>query len=396
LVMLGSRRRWPRATAISARILDFGSHYARLIGFIWFSIKANPSNGSLVAKNCYWYKWFCLLSRLAIFCLLLYARVTVVLDFGDQYVMILSWIRLSCYLITSATILYLQFWVGHRILRIVNDFLRLFRRVKSLPGCEDMGFGGRRELSLLIFKLLCVSYEILCEIPMLFSNFDLKFSIEILCDIHTSLSKSLITHSCFVGFLSVGALYDQVNRYVRHELRRQLRSLEQLNGGQPSRRQLKSAAYRLDECLAIYDEIQRVSSSFQRLMDVPLCLILLILFLSMALISHYIMCSGFRNVGLWLLVIKVFVDMVLLTLAVHGASSSSRVIQRLSLENCYVCERNDWHIRLEMFLSRLNFFEFRVRPMGLFEVSNELILVFLSGLVTYLTYILQYSMQANQ
>lgn len=48
-----------------------------------------------------------------------------------------------------------------------------------------------------------------------------------------------------------------------------------------------------------------------------------------------------------------------------------------------------------MFLSRLNFYEFHVRPLGLFEISNELILVFLSGLVTYLTYILQYGVQSN-
>lgn len=46
-----------------------------------------------------------------------------------------------------------------------------------------------------------------------------------------------------------------------------------------------------------------------------------------------------------------------------------------------------------MFLSRLNYKEFRVRPLGLFEVSNELILIYMSGLVTYLTYIIQYDMQ---
>lgn len=53
-------------------------------------------------------------------------------------------------------------------------------------------------------------------------------------------------------------------------------------------------------------------------------------------------------------------------------------------------------LQLEMFLSRLNFYEFRVRPLGLFEISNELILVFLSGLITYLTYILQYGMQSHR
>lgn len=49
-----------------------------------------------------------------------------------------------------------------------------------------------------------------------------------------------------------------------------------------------------------------------------------------------------------------------------------------------------------MFLSRLNHFEFRVKPLGLFEVSNEVILFFFSGMITYFTYVVQYGMQTNR
>lgn len=48
-----------------------------------------------------------------------------------------------------------------------------------------------------------------------------------------------------------------------------------------------------------------------------------------------------------------------------------------------------------MFYNRLHYTEFCVRPLGLFEVSNELFLVFLSALVSYLTYVMQYRMQAS-
>lgn len=47
-------------------------------------------------------------------------------------------------------------------------------------------------------------------------------------------------------------------------------------------------------------------------------------------------------------------------------------------------------------MSRLNIFEFRVRPLGLFEVSNEVILFFLSSMITYFTYVVQYGIQTNQ
>lgn len=345
LVMFG-RPRQLRPGAVSARILDYGSRYARIVGFIWFAVEANPRNGFLVARNRYWY-WICLLIRVVVSIVGVLMRVDLVMKLSDdQHMATFLSLRMVCCLICCLIIIFMQFWCGQQVLRVINDFLRLFRRVKALPGCLDMSFGGKRELTLLILKLICVFYELICEIPFMFSRFDLRFNLEILFDIYTVINASLISHSCFVGFLSIGALYDQMNRYVRHELRRQLRTLEQPNGKQAGRREFKSAAYRLDECLSIYDEIHRVSNSYQKLMDLPICLILLIQFLSLTIISYQIMCSNFRNAGLWLLVVKVFFDVVLLTLAVHGASTSSRVIQRLSLENCYVCERDDWHMRV--------------------------------------------------
>ncbi|KAM8707185.1 hypothetical protein ACLKA7_011305 [Drosophila subpalustris] len=393
--MFGSRRQLT-ATSVSACIVRHACRYATLLGIIWFDIRGKHSDGALVAQNRFWYKWFCLLSRVLLSCFYGYIGVGFIRELTNPHLITQSWIRLFCCIICSVVIVVLQFWYGQRVLRLVNNFLRLFRRVKALPGCSDMEFGGRRELGLLIFKLMCMLYEFFCEIPTLFSKFELAHNSYILCDMYTTISGMMVCHACFVGFLSVGALYGQVNRYVRHELRRQLRGLEQPNGFRANRQELKAARYRLNECLAIYDEIQRVSIAFQQLIDLPLSLVLLFLFLSMTMVSYFVMLNGYRNLSMWLLAIKLFMDVVLLTLAIHGAGSSSRVIRTLSLENCYVTERNDWHMRLEIFLNRLNLYEFRVNPLGLFEISNELILVFLSGLVTYLTYILQYGVQSNQ
>ncbi|XP_032295046.1 putative gustatory receptor 93c [Drosophila virilis] len=383
-------------SSLSARILRGAYCYATMLGFICFGIKGNRADGCLVARNRYWYKWFCLLSRIFICGIYTSISLDYIKSLDNPHLVILSWIRLVGCMICACVILLMQFWFGQQVLCVVNSYFRLFRKVNALPGCEDQGFGGKRELSLLIFKLICLLNELFCELPMFFTGLNLRLVVSLLVDIYISVNATMIGHMCFVGYLSVGALYARVNRYVRQQLRRQLRGLEQHDGYQASRRQLRAAGYRLDECLGIYDEIQRVGIAFHRLMELPLCLILLFAFLSMTLVSYFIMLNRFRDATLWLLVVRLFVDVVLLTLAIHGACSSSRVIRRLSLENCYVSERSDWDMKLEMFLSRLNFYEFRVRPFGLFEISNELILVFLSGLVTYLTYILQYGMQTNQ
>lgn len=339
------------AGAVSARILDYGSRYARFVGFFWFGIEANQSDGSLVARNHSWYKWFCLLSRLVLAALYGYTAVNRILSFSDQNLFMLTLIHVICNLISCFIIVIMQLWCGQRVLRSVNDFLRLFRRVRALPGCHGMGFGGKHELILLIFKLICVLYEI----PFMLLNPNLNF--DGIFDIYMTISAALITHGCFVAFLSVGALYDQMNSYVRHELRRQLRSLGQQSGEEASRRELKSAEYRLDQCVAIYDEIQRVTNRFLKLMDLPISCLLLIVFLSMTVIMYNVMCSGFRSVLLWLLAVKKFTDFLLLTLAIHGATNSSRVIQRLSLENCYVCESKAWHMRVSKSLKRIFIFD---------------------------------------
>lgn len=345
LVMFEVRRQL-QAGAVSARILDYGSRYARLVGFIWFGIEVNQRDGALVARNHSWYKWFCLLSRLVLTSLYVYTVVNEVLSYSDQNLLMLTLMHVICNLISCLIIMFMQFWWGQRVLRLVNDFLRLFRRVKALPGCHDMVFGGKRELILLIFKLTCVLYEI----PFMLLNPNLRLAG--IFDIYMTISCTLISHSCFVAFLSVGALYDQMNNYVRHELCRQLRSLGQQSEEEASRGELKSAEYRLDQCVAIYDEIQRVINRFQQLMDLPISFLLLIVFVSLTAITYNVMCSGFRSVLLWLLVVKIFVDFLLFTLTVHGASTSSRVIQRLSLENCHVCESKTWHMRVSKSLKR--------------------------------------------
>lgn len=349
------RRRQLSSSSLSASILHLAFRYATFLGIICFGIEGNRTDGCLVAQNRFWYKWFCLLSRLLICGIYGYLSLDYIFSLANSHLIILSWIRMVCCLICAFAILIMQFCFGQHVLRVVNSYLRLFRRVNALSGCQEGGFGGKRELTLLTFKMICIINELFNEIPHFFAGLNMRRLVTLICEIYVTVNATMIGHICFVGYLSVGALYARVNVYVRHELRRQLRGLEQPNGCHASRRELKAAGYRLDECLAIYDDIQRVGSAFHRLMELPLCLILLFAFLSMTLVSYFIMLQRFRNVALWLLVARLFFDVVLLTLAIHGAGSSSRVVRRLSLENCYVTERNDWHNKVSlMFVPQTN------------------------------------------
>ncbi|EDW58680.1 putative gustatory receptor 93c [Drosophila virilis] len=386
--MIGARRRL-RASSVSAGILRGGLRYATIMGIICFGVKWNRSERRLVAKDWPWYKWFCLLARILMCGLyyVLYNDFIFVLKVSHLKVIVIF--RMLICMVCAVVTLLLQLWHGQRVLRVVNSFLRLYQRVEALPGCQDVGYGGRWALCLLLGKVICMLHELVYMIPPMLEELDFHFVLSTICDTYNTVNAAMIMHICFVGYLSLGIIYDRLNSYVRHELRQQLGEL----GDAVSRRQLEAAGHRLDECLAIYDELHQVGRSFHQLIEFPLCIILMFTFVSMALVAFFITLNQFDGISLWTMEGKMLLDILLLTLVVHGARSSSRVIRRLSLENYYVSEHKDWHMKLEMFLNRLNYNEFRVRPLGLFEVSNELILVFLSGLVTYLTYILQYSVQ---
>jgi len=158
-----------------------------------------------------------------------------------------------------------------------------------------------------------------------------------------------------------------------------------------------------------------VSRSFQQLFDLPLFLSLAQSLLAMSMVSYHAILRRQYSFNLWGLVIKLLIDVVLLTMSVHSAVNGSRLIRRLSFENFYVTDSQSYHqkvspgaiilrikyntfpiLQLELFLGRLQHQELRVFPLGLFEVSNELTLFFLSAMVTYLVFLVQYGMQSQQ
>ncbi|XP_001999834.3 putative gustatory receptor 93c [Drosophila mojavensis] len=391
--MFGSRRCRFNASSVSANILRGSLKYAIFMGIICFSVKRNGNNGPLVAKNRKFYTWFCLISRILIcglYCILIYDFIYTI-SISQLRFIVAS--RFFICVVCAISTLMMQYSYGHIIVDVVNRFLRLLQRINALPGCQDIGYGDKWVLVLLLVKVIGLAYELCYLIPLLFFEYSSVLAVSVICDIYNTANVYIILHIYFVAYLSIGIAYDQVNNYIRYKLRRDLCEVNSRPGIPISQRKLKTVGHCLNECLAIYEEIHEVGKVFHELFDFLLCIIVLFGFLSLASIAFFVMLNLYNGIRLLILAIKILLDILLLTIAVHIASSNSRVIRLLSFENCCVSESKDWHMKLEMFLSRLNYKEFR--PLGLFEVSNEMILVFMSGLVTYLTYIIQYDMKTN-
>ncbi|EDW43098.1 putative gustatory receptor 93b [Drosophila sechellia] len=374
---------------ISAMLLRSCFLYGTVFGVITFRIERK--NSQLVAINRRGYLWICLVIRLLASCSYGYSYYAWSGQYNDLYLRSFFGFRLIGFLICSVIILVMQFWFGEELLNLVNRFLQLFRRMQSLTNFQKNRFGDRSEFLLLFSKVFSLLFVFMAFRLMLSP----WFLLTLLCDLYTSVGTGMITHLCFVGYLSIGVLYRDLNNYVDCQLRAQLRSLNGQNSSlnpQPTRQAIAN----LDKCLFLYDEIHQVSRSFQRLFDLPLFLSLAQSLLAMSMVSYHAILRRQYSFNLWGLVIKLLIDVVLLTMSVHSAVNGSRLIRRLSFENFYVTDSQSYHQMLELFLGRLHHQELRVFFLGLYEVSNELTLFFLSAMLTYLVFLVQYGMQSQQ
>ncbi|XP_041447668.1 putative gustatory receptor 93c [Drosophila obscura] len=277
-------------------------------------------------------------------------------------------------------------------IELVNTCLRLFRRLRALPKRRTFGYGGCRELVLLLLSLSCRIHE------MVYALGQIESILIWWCNTFVVFGSSIMMGITFLGYLSLGLLYSELNDFVRCELRGQLQALERPHGLQPGRQQLRTVRRHLDECLALYREIYCLATSFQQLIEIPFLLTFIHNYILLGVIIYKLTIDGWfdeHKVLLGAVTIKVILDLLLVTLSVDGARTQFRVIRRLSLENCHVSDHADWHMMFDIFVTHLNLYEFRVRPLGLFEISNELVLVFVSALVTFLIYIIQYEMQSK-
>ncbi|XP_044314508.1 putative gustatory receptor 93b [Drosophila rhopaloa] len=67
----------------------------------------------------------------------------------------------------------------------------------------------------------------------------------------------------------------------------------------------------------------------------------------------------------------------------------SKYIQDLTIELLFAAEQKEWNQTVEVFVTHLNLRKLRVRPLLLFDVSNELFLLIFAGVVNYLVFIMQ-------
>ncbi|XP_034664761.1 putative gustatory receptor 93c [Drosophila subobscura] len=386
------------ASKVSAGILLVMYYHARLMGMLSFKVEWSQRI-ELRAHHRPWLMWFCVLYRIVAMGIFGYLYCLWIQRLEEYMEQLSHVLRIIIITLICVYIVRLQLLCKTETIQLVNACLHLFRRVRALPSRKTfVGYGGWRELLLLLLSLGCRIHELVFLFDVL-GGFSLRNIVTWWCHTLVVFGTNMLMYISFVYYLSLGILYSELNDFVRCELRGQLQSLQRKHGLQPGRQQLRIVRRKLDECLALYREIYCLATAFQKLFDAPFFLSIIHNYLFLGVVIYNLTVDGWfdeHKMQLCFLITKVSLDFLLVTLSVQGAMTQFRVIRRLSLENCDVSEHKDWHTTFDMFVTHLNLYEFRVRPLGLFEVSNELVLVFLSALFTFVIYILQYKMKSKQ
>ncbi|KAH8248519.1 hypothetical protein KR032_000235, partial [Drosophila birchii] len=373
-----------RVPNLSAIILRWMFHLARYIGILCFKFKTTTDNQVAVQENCAWWKWSLAILRVGVLLLISFNYSVFIITVNDLLRKFLHILRMSLNIACCLCLLRLHLFQGTDCTNLVNRFLQVFQKVQRIFKSSRKGFGGKYEFVLFILTISGIIYEL---------SFGIKLYLLKLCgitDIYIALSNKLLMLIGLAGYMALGLLYTDLNEYVSTELRSQLESLEE----QPTRQRLRKARRSLDKCLTLYQEVQSLTSMFQRIYNLPLLINLGQNCIKIALISYGTFIK--LNISLQWLLTSISIEILnilLLTLSVQRTKLQFRTIRRLVLENCLLSENQEWHKTLEVFFTHLNLYEFRVRPLGLFDISNELLVDFISALITFLTVIIQYGMQ---
>ncbi|KAH8402900.1 hypothetical protein KR009_005428, partial [Drosophila setifemur] len=358
------------ASKVSAGILYGLFIYSRCMGLMFFKFKRNPFVLEERIINRYLWKIFLVIYQLVLLCTHLCAYILWVLNNSYRLDRLVHFsgifFSIPCYL----WMIYLSLFHGPELIQLVNRYLQLFRQVRGLPVRKKYGFGGEREMLL----LLLVSGSQLIEaisIPVFWSSsLTLNEIIRLSSNTYFILLSNLIIRVNFVWYLSMGVMFSELNEYLRFETRFQIN------------------ACRVVKILDIIREISLVTKSLQALLNIHLFLnIFQSVFYVIVVSYNMIVIVQLHDYRSWCMTAKVLLDYLLLSLAIQGAIDQFGKLRELIL-NIYG-DLKECNRRVEIFVTHLYLYDLRVRALGLFDISNKLCLEMTSAAVTYILFIMQ-------
>ncbi|KAH8294275.1 hypothetical protein KR054_010398 [Drosophila jambulina] len=301
-------------------------------------------------------------------------------------------LSIPCFL----AMIYIQFFHGPKVIRLMNQYLKIVREVRRLAIRKRIGFGGGHEFILILLSLACQIQDIIFLLGLLRWAVNLRNIMNLIAYSALCISSNMILHISFIWYLSLGILYKELNDYLRSETRNQSKVLKHQRRYQPLYKQLRKIR-RLRKAFSIFKELYYVVCSLQNISNIHLFLDLTQTVLYLIVVSYKMIVDlNFCQFWLWFLFVKIMIVVLIVTLAIQGAVNQFCYTREVLLDIFFISDLKDWKRTAEIFVVHLNLCKLRVRFLGLFEVSNELFLVIISGMFTYLAFIVQCVMQLKK
>ncbi|KAH8331283.1 hypothetical protein KR067_013565, partial [Drosophila pandora] len=377
---------------IIAKILLLTFKFAQWMGLIVFNIKGDT------VSNINWLVWLSAVIRLTTLCVVVVIYPVFILE-QDLILKLFHAVRFFVFIYSSYFIVKLQLYQSSEIIKFVKRFLGLLRKTRLLSRENEFGFERRREYFLMIIiNVFCFFYEPLYRLAFrkLLSFKDVAIYG---CFTYVILGTDFFYHFHILAYFFFGYLYSELNGYVHVSLKPQLRVVEpQLRVVEPqltlrAQRKLKR---KLKKCLHLHKEIFEVHKVFQRFFQY----VTFFSFLQKTLLVESIAYNLFIELKLrcfWhqIAIGKHVLELFLLTHSVDIARDQFSMIRWIYSDIYTIGHFEELHIQLDMFYTRLNLYELRIRPWGLFDVSNQTFLLFMSALISWLVYLAQYNLLTN-
>lgn len=272
-------------------------------------------------RSCW--KWISIIWRLVPACINAYVYCSFIWHLANLVDRMLNGSRLviisSCYL----SIIHLQIFRGEELIRLTNRYLRFFYRVTSLSIRLKTGFGGVRELGLILLSLCCQVLEIVFVLGLFKWGTSLHSVLSWTSSTYILIYTNIVIRiSCF-WYLSIGVLYSKLNDFLRLRRRR--------------KQELKKA-------MTLFREMSYLVTSLQEISNKYLCLNLLQIFISMIALSYkMILEQQFYQITICFFFAKTMLDMLVLSLAIEGAVIQFSYTRDQTLGMFFLSELTEWN-----------------------------------------------------
>ncbi|XP_054089083.1 putative gustatory receptor 93c [Zeugodacus cucurbitae] len=403
-----------RAATVKVMLLSF-FYYARLCGVCAFTYRKTPneeayetlssysSNTKIyTVKQCKWYKWFFGILRMLGAIGYIYGTLMMWYT-ADHFYNLITFLQTNL-MASGSVIMSISFLLwGEKFAHNINYFLCIFRRAQALdPQQQVMGL---QQLTSLLIINICVLNAAWGFLVILDYTDWREFAVVVI-KLYLEIGIVLSLHIVSIGYMCVGSLYTYMNRYMREDLLPRARSLDYVLRRNKSycsqryARKLIRLTRELNNCASIYNDIYQVATTFHQNIRFQILFALMFDFSLLTTIMYSILyLHTVVQVFDWdavVFCIQIIIEVLIMILSAYSAVQGGLGANKLSLDSVYMGGDTEWNRSVsflsyivEIFINRMNLYEFKPNVLGFFDISSDILVMFLSASVTYLTYILQ-------